>query len=375
MSKNKVLISSQTKINDPILKDFIKVTEQAILMSVNNQLLRKYSSSSKNLKYSGNAFMVGAKKKTKKDTTAEIILKALSKEKAYDEKVFTKQLFRKSSRAYGLNRNFKSLVNVKGNIVSYDEKTLKELYKNVPLKKINKKYLDTIINGLATAEEEHAPSTAVINKGMEFQLAEVRCINPTDWEPGNDEIAMSAIFLDGAGEDSRYNEFRVRNDFDSGDRKTYPHMIMNRFDLSKGSYPQTCTAVLALSEKDNGGFSDFMSELYEAIKEEVQVILTVLGAAAGAYIGTAIGGTIGTAIAGPLGTIIGVIAGAVLGALIGLLAGALKDDIFPPQTETVTLPTANVSFDNGSLTSRYYYSNFIDHGAEYRVKYRWKINR
>ena len=132
---------------------------------------------------------------------------------------------------------------------------------------------------------------------------------------------------------------------------------------------------LALAEKDSGGFAEFIRKLYEAIKAEIQLILSALGAAAGAWIGTQIGGSIGTSLAGPLGTIIGAVAGAILGALIGWLISALQDDIFAPEATSLILPAGNASFDGGSLVTAPCYLHYRDHGGHYHVKCDWEIVR
>jgi len=195
-----------------------------------------------------------------------------------------------------------------------------------------------------------------------------------EWK--GDEIAMGAVFLDADGEESIHSEFRVMDDFRNGDVKNYPPKILKNFGISASAvYPQTYSVFVALAEKDNGGLSDFIQELYEAVRADLQKILTALGALAGAAIGAQIGGSVGTAVGGPLGTIIGVAAGAILGAIAGWLTDVLKDDIFEPQMASITLPDGSSTFANGSLTSPYYYLDFIDHGGEYKVKYRWKLNR
>lgn len=133
--------------------------------------------------------------------------------------------------------------------------------------------------------------------------------------------------------------------------------------------------VVALAEKDNGGLSQFINELWDAIKDQVQLILTAVGAAAGLAAGTAIGGTLGTAVGGPIGAIIGVAAGAIIGALVGWLIGALKDDIFEPQSAALRLPVHDSTFAGGSLTSPTMTLDFRDHGGHYRVYYSWQITR
>ena len=217
----------------------------------------------------------------------------------------------------------------------------------------------------------------VVNKGLHFRLHKVKCIDETNPEwPGDDEIAMGGTAVPPTGNPTKVPEFMVRDDFDDGESKTYsPPRLLKTFSLGNVSYPADFLMVLAIAEKDNGGLSQFLHDLWEAIKDEVAVIIAAVGAAAGAAIGVAVGGTVGTAIGGPLGTIIGAVAGAILGALVGWLISAIKDDIFTPQSAAVHLPKPNSTFAGGALTSPQFTMDFRDHGGHYRAWYTWQLVR
>lgn len=217
----------------------------------------------------------------------------------------------------------------------------------------------------------------VVNKGLEFRVHQVKCVDETNPEwPGDDEIAMGAVAVADNGTTSKINEFMVRDDYDDGETKIYnPPRLLKSFSLTNVTYPADFLMVLALAEKDNGGMSDFLADLWEAIKDDVTAIIAAVSAAAGAAIGAGVGGSVGTAIGGPIGTIIGVVAGAIIGAIVGWIISALKDDIFTPQAAAVHLPNARSTFAGGALTSPQFTVNFRDHGGHYRVYYSWKINR
>ncbi len=216
----------------------------------------------------------------------------------------------------------------------------------------------------------------VVNKGLHFRLHKVKCIDETNPEwPGDDEIAMGGTAIPPVGNPSKVAEFKVRDDFDDGESKTYsPPRLLKSFTLDNLSYPADFAMVVALAEKDNGGLSTFLQELWEAIKDDVDVIVTAVGAAAGAALGTAIGAGAGS-FAGPLGSIIGAAIGAILGALVGWLISALEDDIFTPQTAALHLPKANSTFAGGALTSPQLALDFRDHGGHYRAWYTWQLIR
>lgn len=217
----------------------------------------------------------------------------------------------------------------------------------------------------------------VVNKGLHFRLHKVKCIDETNPEwPGDDEIAMGGTAVPPSGNPTKVPEFMVRDDFDDGESKTYaPPRVLKSFSLDNVSYPADFLMVLAMAEKDNGGLSQFLQDLWEAIKDEVTAIIAAVSAAAGAAIGGAIGGSIGTALGGPLGTIIGAVAGAILGALVAWIIAAVKDDIFTPQSAAVHLPKANATFAGGALTSPQFSLDFRDHGGHYRLWYTWQLIR
>ena len=217
-----------------------------------------------------------------------------------------------------------------------------------------------------------------VNKKVKFRIHEVKCIdetNPEFW--GSDEISWGGATADDKGVVDKIARKYVRGGFDDGDKKQYsPPEIIKTFSLDKDySDLKEFMVIMALAEEDSGGMSAFIQELYEAIKAEIGLILTALGAAAGAAIGASIGGSIGTAAGGPIGTIIGVAAGAILGALIGWLISALQDDIFPPQAASLFLYKQNTTFPGGSLISPQKELHYRDHGGHYRITYDWEIVR
>ena len=221
-----------------------------------------------------------------------------------------------------------------------------------------------------------ATAGAVLNRGVKFRIREVRCVDETNPEwAGSDEIAFGGTAINDKGVASPLPEKYVGGGFDDGDRKVYnPPLVVANFPLDD-AYPKNFGIALALAEKDAGGLSRFIQELYTAIKGELEGILDSLGAAAGAYIGSAIGAGVGTSIAGPLGTILGAIAGAAVGALVGWLSRLIADDIFTPQATELILANSRSTFPGGRLVSPPMSFDFRDHGGYYKVAYDWEIAR
>lgn len=249
---------------------------------------------------------------------------------------------------------------------------LKERYHGI----IPPERLDALISGLNDSSAA-GPEAARLNRQLRFRVHEVKCVDETNPEwPGGDEISMGGAAAGDTGVATEIRELFVGGGFDDGDRKTYaPPLVLQQFDMLAGNFPKTYIVTLTLAEKDNGGMSEFIRKLWEAIKGKVTEILNALAAAAGAAIGGKIGGSIGTAIAGPLGTIIGAVAGAIIGALVAWLVNALKDDIFPPQASSAFFYAPDGTFPGGSLTSPRDSLHFRDHGGHYQVTYDWQIVR
>ncbi|MEJ6396944.1 hypothetical protein [Yoonia sp. 208BN28-4] len=226
-------------------------------------------------------------------------------------------------------------------------------------------------------DDEEPADPIQLNRGLKFRLHRVKCVDETNPEwPGDDEIAAGGVAVNWNEDTTQINEFRVGNSFDDGESKFYnPPRVLKNFSLDDAEFPADFMVAMALAEKDNGGLSKFIDDLWEAIRDHVEVILIAVGAAAGLAIGAGVGGTVGTAIGGPLGTIIGLAAGAIIGALVGWLISALKDDIFEPQSAAVRLPSHDSAFAGGSLTSPTMTLNFRNHGGHYRAYYSWQIVR
>jgi hypothetical protein len=210
-----------------------------------------------------------------------------------------------------------------------------------------------------------APQRAL---SLKLNLKRVKCVDETNPEwLGKDEISCGGVTVNDREVESIITEFKVGSFNDNTVKNYSPAKVLKSFVLDH-SNPSTFLAFISLAEKDNGGFSDFLRDLYEAIRAELTLILTAVGAAAGAAIGSAIGGSIGTAVGGPLGTIIGVVAGLILGALVGWLVASFRDDIFDPQITGVIL-TDTLPF-TGPTTRL----NFSDFGGKYYADVFWSAS-
>lgn len=365
--------NSQLK-KDPIFGDFIEKSTAIVLAGITQELLAV--ADPKSYRYKSNPLEFDKNNKVKHQSPGSVIIEHLNLKEGNETKRIVKKmarnaLFTKSNKSFiGNHINLKS-----EQALVTDKALLTKAFHLTPLNLIDHKYIVNMLLRFVADRQESGVKTAKENTKLELYLKQVKCMDETNPERfGSDEIAMGAIFLDADGNESKKNEFMVGRRFDDGDEKNYtPSTKLKSFNLSSSHYPQFYTSFFTLAEKDSGGLSSFINDLYKSIKTYTTKILTTLGTTAGAFIGGKIGGTVGSAIAGPLGTAIGLIAGAILGAVIAALVDAFKDDIFEPQIATIGIPSSTSLFDNDSLTSPWQYLHFRGHGGHYRIKYMWKL--
>ncbi|HEX4880543.1 MAG TPA: hypothetical protein VFV39_11900 [Limnobacter sp.] len=405
-----IVLSQSDSISNKQLQKFISETTELLKVSVTQGMNARMAPNVYKAKLS--ELKVGGKKKISYLSAAQVVAKRLEAVSAEKQRAVRLSL----GRSTELTRTIRALgVNMEATKAVVDQVDLKQKFSFINGDTFSEKAMLEMVRDLSLVDLDAAPSgrellahdlqilerkfeflpanwwkdiadkvkdadkpkpQVVLNKGLKFRIHEVKCIVETapSW-PGSDEISWGGASVDDKGTVEKLAEKYVGGDFDGGDRKAYnPPHVLKTFALDN-EYAKDFMITLALAEKDGNGMSAFIQELYESIKAEINVILTALGAAAGAAIGTAIGGSLGTAIAGPLGTIIGVVAGAILGALIGWLVGLFQDDIFEPQAAALHLPNGNATFAGGSLTSPKQYLHFRDHGGHYRVAYDWQITR
>jgi hypothetical protein len=224
---------------------------------------------------------------------------------------------------------------------------------------------DPYLNASSEAEFEEF---AITDK-MGFWITKVKCVdetNPEFW--GHDEISLAGVSVDEDGDTKKISEKYIGGGFDDGDSKSYSNWRYHWFSLREGQYwPKTYSVSLILAEKDNGGLSNFLSSVWEKIRDKVKQAIekAVAGALAG-YVGPAIAAMIGKAVAW------------VVDIFVQWIISWWQDDIFPVFTARVTTP---------SMSARWYYPNgtwgnpssgirtahFYGHGGHYYTQYYWKF--
>ena len=134
------------------------------------------------------------------------------------------------------------------------------------------------------------------------------------------------------------------------------------FDLVRGTdWPKSYFVTFVLSEKDLGGFGEFLTNLVDEVSDEVK-----------SGIITAVGGFIGLS-GGLIGAAIGAAVGFVVGEIIEELKSWWKDDVFDPVTGSVTIPSLNHLWQPDSPVSSRRTITFRGHDGQYQLTYSWRL--
>lgn len=202
---------------------------------------------------------------------------------------------------------------------------------------------------------------------LQLCMHRITCVDETDIESGSDHILIGGTKIDELGRVSKIAGLNVPERFGDGEQwSSLPPWQLAEFDLSAATpFPKSFFVTLVLAEHDNGGFPEFVDKLLAWIKDAVS---KAIGKAAGAYLGASVG-----ALAGPIGAAIGAAIGAVLGAIIGLLKDWWEDDVFPPVTLAMEIPSPDALWHGDATESPRTVITYRAHGGTYHVEVDWQL--
>lgn len=210
-----------------------------------------------------------------------------------------------------------------------------------------------------------------LSAGMAFKklrlfIRNVHCFEETD-EWGADHIHLGGTATNPDGSTSLIDEFDVSDDFEEGEDAYYGmNRVFATWDLATApeGFPYVYGVVIAMAEKDDGGFYKFLKTLWEKVKAKVLA---------------AIEEGVGAAIGAELGAALGSIAGAIAGLLIEWIISWFNndDDIVGAKPATMTLATCTKSYyDWAKLTATEGSKDtlhFKGDGGHYTVDIAWKV--
>lgn len=210
---------------------------------------------------------------------------------------------------------------------------------------------------------------------LHLHLAEIKCIKETKdpiISPGN-EISLGGVSVDETGDNRKIKERKIAGGLRTGysQKLFFGHLewqSLEWFDISEGQYwPKTYSVMMAIAEKDSGGFQAILNLLYSQIRQKVkEVVAKLVSTPLAPFLGLAIAGAIGKAVAW------------IVDKLFGWIIHFIGDDVFRPRTISVVLPTSRPRTYNkawGGKLSPARYVNFYGHGGHFRIKYHWRVSR
>jgi hypothetical protein len=204
-------------------------------------------------------------------------------------------------------------------------------------------------------------------KLIQLRIHAVKCLKETS-EWGDDEIALGGLVVDDVGAIVRVPEFYVSKSFNTGETKAFnPPRPFANFTATKNGQKKMLLAILALAEKDHGGFANFLNEVWSRVTLQATIFAgafyVVLSQLIPAFIqGFAIVASVLS------GLLIGALVGAALTAIFIALASLLQDDIFKPVTAALYVPTIDEPFATPPEVASY-----SGHGGSYQVTYDWAV--
>lgn len=212
------------------------------------------------------------------------------------------------------------------------------------------------------------------HKTLEFRVREIKCVDETNPESfGTDEIAIGGVAVDPLGNMVKIGAKHYDN-FDDGDSEWFnPPWKFAVFTRPKPTVGVPAVfdsfgVLVALAERDGSGFSQFLTELWAEVKDEVTaaIYLAVLAGAAPA-----------TGFAAP---VIAAAAAWAVSELVDWILGWFGDDIFPPKTATLLsprgfaiMPPPNGVTDQGGVHSTPQSLHYYGFGGHYEVRYDWRL--
>ncbi len=201
-----------------------------------------------------------------------------------------------------------------------------------------------------------------------FRIHSVKCVDETGGsfaeKFGNDEISLGGFGIDANGQVTKVGEFEVYADFDDNDVKNFaPPRRFVTLALGGGG-SGSVTAGLLLVEKDGGGMSTALQNLYAKVVEEMNKKKQQEMARRGvsSLTGADIDWKAIWEIVKPL----------VVAYVKDKIISAFKDDPFPLQSVSITVRGG--TFGGGMLTSPQSTVEFRGNDGIYRMTYDWELS-
>lgn len=225
----------------------------------------------------------------------------------------------------------------------------------------------------------HTTAQAAGTRKLVMQVHEVKAVKecrvkvgPFSTTRGADEIDLGAVVIDPV-DGVRVRTLNLGKFGHDGSKRPFgtPHELLG-FKVSGGQYPKARQVLLALAERDSdGGFGKYLNTLAEEAKKKMSAAKSAHSGPTGpAFVrasypqAEAAAAEVAKEALERIGR-----------ALLAFAADAMKDDIFPPSLESVTIPNENFRFGGTSLTSPRKVARFKSDRCDYSLTYSWKFDK
>lgn len=201
-----------------------------------------------------------------------------------------------------------------------------------------------------------------MNTQLSLRIHSIKCLDETGgkWveKLGNDEIYLAGFGIDANGQTTKVPAFEVYADFDDGNVKKYnpPKRFVTLNLGGSTSFPKTCSVGFLLFEKDEGGMGNAVEKIYAKLQEELKKRL---------------GGS--SVVPIPWDVILKEVIALIAGYAMKQIAQGIKDDLFPPQDVSVSIPSNDYTW-NGSKVSAPGTVEFRGHSGVYSLTYDWELS-
>lgn len=212
-----------------------------------------------------------------------------------------------------------------------------------------------------------------MNNQISLHIHSVKCVDETGgrWveKVGNDEIFLSGFGIDANANTVKVSPFEVYAHFDDGDIKSQspPRNFVTLNLANNSSFPKTCAVGFLLAEKDAGDFGSKAAEIYEKMKEEMEKKKKEKEEerrrAGSASLTSEDWKIIWEEVKRYL-----------YGWIKDKIISAANDDIFPPRDISITIASADFTWD-GSRVSPPSAVEFRGHDGVYLMTYDWELSQ
>lgn len=213
---------------------------------------------------------------------------------------------------------------------------------------------------------------------ISLRIHSVKCVDETGGKTaekfGNDEIMLSGFGIDAGANTVKVDPFEIYPHFDDGETKRFspPRKFVTLNLTNNSSFPKSYSVGFLLAERDNGDLGSKLEKVFAKLNEEVEKKRKEEEEKKRRAGGASLTGAV--ALTGAeVAVIWAVVQPIIFDWIKNKIISAANDDIFPPRDATITISSANFTFD-GSNVSTQFPVEFRGHDGVYRMTCDWELS-